>query len=55
VKLLLADECWLYPQGHIEEAVKRITRFQGEGGRAVLVSQAGEVGGEFNEYFEQTN
>jgi hypothetical protein len=27
VKLLLADECWLYPNGHIEEAVKRITRF----------------------------
>lgn len=55
VKLLLADECWLYPQGHIEEAVKRITRFQGEGGRAVLVSQSGEVGEEFNNYFEQTN
>lgn len=55
VKLLLADECWLYPQGHIEEAIKRITRFQGEGGRAVLVSQSGEVGGEFNDIFEQTN
>lgn len=55
VKLLLADECWLYPNGHIEEAVKRITRFQGEGGRAVLVSQAGEVGGELNNYFDQTN
>ena len=55
VKLLLADECWLYPQGHIEEAVKRTTRFLGEGGRAVLVSQAGEIGGEFNNYYEQTN
>lgn len=55
VKLLLADECWLYPNGHIEEAVKRITRFQGDGGRAVLVSQAGDVGGELNNYFEQTN
>lgn len=55
VKLLLADECWLYPQGHIEEAIKRITRFEGEGGRAVLVSQSGEVGEEFANYFEQTN
>lgn len=55
VKLLLADECWLYPQGHIEEAVKRTTRFLGEGGRAVLVSQAGDVGGELNNYFERTN
>jgi phage terminase large subunit GpA-like protein len=55
VKLLLADECWLYPQGHIEEAVKRTTRFIGDGGRAVLVSQAGEVDGEFNNYYEQTN
>lgn len=55
VKLLLADECWLYPNGHIEEAVKRTTRFLGEGGRAVLVSQAGEVGGEFSNYFDQTN
>ena len=55
VKLLLADECWLYPQGHIEEAIKRITRFEGEGGRAVLVSQSGEVGEEFANYFDQTN
>lgn len=55
VKILLADECWLYPTGHIEEAVKRITRFQGDGGRAVLVSQAGEIGGEFANYFDQTN
>ena len=55
VKLLLADECWLYPQGHIEEAVKRITRFQGEGGKAVLVSQSGELGAEFDLYFQQTN
>ena len=55
VKLLLADECWLYPQGHIEEAVKRITRFQGEGGKAVLVSQSGDLGGEFDSYFQQTN
>lgn len=55
VKLLLADECWLYPQGHIEEAVKRITRFEGEGGRAVLVSQSGDLGGEFDSYFQQTN
>lgn len=55
VKLLLADECWLYPQGHIEEAVKRTTRFLGEGGRAVLVSQAGDVGGELSNYFERTN
>ena len=55
VKLLLADECWLYPQGHIEEAVKRITRFQGEGGKAVLVSQSGDLGGEFDTYFQQTN
>lgn len=55
VKLLLADECWLYPQGHIEEAIKRITRFEGDGGKAVLVSQSGEVGEEFSNYFEQTN
>ena len=55
VKLLLADECWLYPNGHLEEAVKRTTRFLDDGGRAVLVSQAGEVGGELNNYFEQTN
>ena len=55
VKLLLADECWLYPQGHIEEAIKRITRFQDDGGRAVLVSQSGEYGGEFDTYFQQTN
>ena len=55
VKLLLADECWLYPQGHIEEAVKRTTRFLGDGGRAVLVSQAGEIQGEFANYYEQTN
>lgn len=55
VKLLLADECWLYPQGHIEEALKRITRFEGDGGRAVLVSQSGEIGEEFDNYFQQTN
>lgn len=55
VKLLLADECWLYPNGHLEEAVKRTTRFLDDGGRAVLVSQAGEIGGEFNNYYEQTN
>lgn len=55
VKLLLADECWLYPQGHIEEAVKRTTRFLGEGGKSVLVSQSGEVGDDFSNYWEQTN
>lgn len=55
VKLLLADECWLYPQSHIEEAIKRITRFQDDGGRAVLVSQAGEAGEEFDSYFLETN
>lgn len=55
VKLLLADQCWLYPNGHIQEAVKRITRFQGEGGRAVLVSQAGELGEQFSNYFDLTN
>lgn len=55
VKLLLADECWLYPQGHIEEAIKRITRFQDDGGKAVLVSQSGDFGGEFNSYYEMTN
>ena len=55
VKLLLADECWLYPNGHIEEAIKRITRFQDDGGRAVLVSQSGEAGGDFETYFQQTN
>lgn len=55
VKVLLADECWLYPQGHVEEAIKRITRFEGEGGRAILVSQSGEVDGEFDNYFAMTN
>lgn len=55
VKLLLADECWLYPESHIEEAVKRITRFQDDGGRAVLVSQAGDLGGEFDSFFTETN
>lgn len=54
VKLLLADECWLFPDGHIEEAIKRITRFQNEGGKAVLVSQAGDAGAEFDTYFNQT-
>ena len=55
VKVMLADECWLYPQGHVEEAIKRITRFEGEGGRAVLVSQSGEVGDEFDHYYSLTN
>ena len=55
VKLLLADECWLYPPTHLEEAIKRITRFSDDGGRAILVSQAGELNGEFNQYFSQTN
>ena len=54
VKLLLADECWLYPQTHLEEAIKRITRFSDDGGRAVLVSQAGEMDGEFSQYFQNT-
>lgn len=54
VKLLLSDECWLYPPTHLEEAIKRITRFADDGGRAVLVSQAGDMDGEFCQYFQNT-
>lgn len=53
IKWLLADEYWLYPKGHIAEALGRLTAYEGLS-KAVLASQGGLEGDEGHDLWKTT-
>ena len=53
IRWLLGDEFWLWPRGHIAEALARLTAFK-ELGKAVLASQGGVDGDEGHELWKTT-
>ena len=54
LRYVLADECWLAPQGHLAEASARVTAF-GWMGKRIFMSQGGRSGQEFHQLHEQTD
>lgn len=54
LRYVIADECWLAPQGHLAEVSARVTAF-GWMGKRFFVSQGGRKQQEFHQMFEQTN
>jgi hypothetical protein len=54
LRYVIADECWLAPQGHLAEASARVTAF-GWLGKRIFMSQGGREGQEFHQLHEQTD
>jgi hypothetical protein len=54
LRYVLADECWLAPQGHLAEASARVTAF-GWLGKRIFMSQGGKEGQEFHQLHESTD
>ena len=54
IKNLGGDECWLWPKGHMKEAMARLTAFNWQG-KAVFVSQGGVVDDDFTDTFNGTD
>jgi len=53
IRWLLGDEFWLWPRGHIAEAMARLTAF-GDLGKAVFASQGGLDGDDGHELWKTT-
>lgn len=53
-RIVILDECWLYPPGHMAEAVARTTRFRGWS-KVLEGSQAGEVDGDLDRSFRKSD
>lgn len=51
VRVVIMDECWEYPPGHMAEAVARTTRFRGWS-KVIEGSQAGDVDGDIDKSFQ---
>ena len=54
LRYVIADECWMAPQGHLAEASARVTAF-GWMGKRIMMSQGGQDGQEFHQLHEQTD
>ena len=54
IKILIGDEIWKWPQGHIGEAIARTTAFHGAS-RCIFGSQAGDERQEMADLWEQTD
>jgi len=54
LRYIIADECWMAPQGHLAEASARVTAF-GWMGKRIFMSQGGQDGQEFHQLHEQTD
>ena len=53
IRWLIADETWLYPKGHLKEAIARVESF-GWLGKTVFMSQGGFQGDETEEFWNMT-
>lgn len=54
LRYVIADECWMAPQGHLAEASARVTAF-GWMGKRIFMSQGGQDGQEFHQLHEATD
>ena len=54
LRYIIADECWLAPNGHLAEASARVTAF-GWMGKRIFMSQGGRSGQEFHQLHESTD
>jgi phage terminase large subunit GpA-like protein len=54
IRYLGGDECWLWPKGHIAEALARRTAFTWQG-KSLFVSQGGYEGDDFTALFNATD
>ena len=54
LRYVIADECWMAPQGHLAEASARVTAF-GWMGKRIFMSQGGQIGDEFHQLHESTD
>lgn len=54
LRYVIADECWLAPQGHLAEVSARVTAF-GWMGKRIFMSQGGVDGQEFHNLYDQTD
>ena len=54
LRYVIADECWLAPQGHLEEASARVTAF-GWMGKRIFMSQGGRDKQEFHQMLATTD
>ncbi|NBS05647.1 MAG: hypothetical protein EBS64_10775 [Verrucomicrobia bacterium] len=54
LRYVIADECWMAPNGHLAEASARVTAF-GWMGKRIFMSQGGRAGQEFHQLHEQTD
>lgn len=54
IQIVIGDEVWLWPEGHMTEAVARTTRFTGSS-KCIFGSQAGVVGTEFVQFWDRTD
>lgn len=54
IRIVVGDEVWLWPDGHMAEAAARTTRFSGTE-KVIFGSQAGTIGQEMVRYWEQTD
>jgi hypothetical protein len=54
LRYVIADECWMAPQGHLAEASARVTAF-GWMGKRIFMSQGGQDGQEFHQLHESTD
>jgi len=54
LRYVIADECWLAPQGHLEEVSARVTAF-GWMGKRIFMSQGGREQQEFHQLMSQTD
>jgi len=54
LRYVIADECWLAPQGHLAEVTARVTAF-GWMGKCIFMSQGGRDQQEFHQLLSQTD
>lgn len=54
VRVVVMDECWLYPPGHMDEAVARTTRFSGWC-KIIEGSQGGEIDGDLDKSWKRSS
>lgn len=54
LRYIIADECWQYQLNRIDQAIKRVDKFEGLG-KVVLASQGSDHGDEFHREWEMTD
>lgn len=54
LRYIIADECWEYQPNRIDQAIKRVDKFEGLG-KVILASQGSEHGDEFYREWEMTD